>query len=319
MKICLAPRRRPGALVWLCATFVAGGVSGLAHAQSAATSAPSVMLDRFSPGEAGSGWFALDVLDFRGHGRFVASVVTDEAYRPLVVRTASDDISQNVVTNQLATHLQGAVTLADRYRLALSLPLFLVETGNAVDVNGVAYPAPSSGVGDPRLGADARLYRDGAGRIVAAAGVQAELPLGIGGKRYGRESGVRLLPHVAAAGHYGRWAYAARVGVLAHVPRDFSTELPLGTSVQVGAAGGARLWRERLLIGPEIYGSTMVDGDGPFKTRSTPLEALLGAHYASERGFGAGVGVGAGLVQATGTPPFRFVATVNYTPGMNRP
>ena len=58
----------------------------------------------------------------------------------------------------------------------------------------------------------------------------------------------------------------------------------------------------------------MLDGDGPFTRRSTPLELLLGAHYRHESGFGGGLGLGAGLSQATGTPQVRFVFSLSYTP-----
>ena len=58
----------------------------------------------------------------------------------------------------------------------------------------------------------------------------------------------------------------------------------------------------------------MLDGPGPFSRASSPLEVLLGAHYRHESGFGGGLGLGAGLSQAVGTPPFRMVLSLSYTP-----
>jgi hypothetical protein len=289
------------------------GAAGRASAQTV-PEAPSVALDRFSPGEAGSGWFALDVLELRGHMRWVASAVTDEAYRPLISKSTTGDPDQSVVSDQLVTHLQGALLLKDRFRIAVSLPVVLVESGDAVVVGGVAYPTPGSGIGDPRIGGDVRLFGDEHGPLVGAAGLQVDIPLFLGARSYSREDTLRLSPHFAVAGRRGIWAYAGRVGLLAHVPRDFSSDLPLGTNLQIAGAAGAHLWHERLLVGPEVYGSTMLDGDGPFKARSTPLEALLGAHYAHESGLGAGLGVGFGLTNATGTPPFRLLLNVSYSP-----
>jgi OmpA-OmpF porin, OOP family len=313
MKLSLCARRW-----WVGAAFTLAVVSasGVAHGQTL-TSAPSVALDRFSPAEAGSGWFALDALDLRGDWRWTASVVTDEAYRPLVLRAADGSVAGNVVTNQLATYVQGSVVVRDRWRFALSLPIFLVESGATVAVSGYGYPTPASGIGDPRLGADVRLFGDERGRVVGAAGLQADVPLFIGSSSYGREGTLRLRPHFSIAGRQSIWSYASRIGILAHLPRELESELPLGTSVEVAAAAGAYLWRDQILIGPEIYGSTMIDGDGPFVARSSPLEALLGAHYLNADGFGAGLGLGAGLVQATGTPPWRLLASFNYTPGSN--
>jgi hypothetical protein len=290
---------------------------GRALAQTASPPAPSVALDRFAPGEAGSQWFALDALDLRGRGRWIASVVIDEAYRPLLLRSTTGGADQAVVSDQLVTYLQGAVFLADRLRLAVSLPLILVESGQPVVVGGVAYPQPEAGVGDPRLGADVRLFGDEKGPVVGAAGLQVDVPLHLGDRRYGRENDLRLDPHFAVAGRLGpsgRLVYAGRVGLLCHLPRDLQNGIPRGTDLELAAAVGVQLWRDQLLLGPELYGGTMLDGNGPFATSSSPLEVLLGGHYRNPNGFGAGVGVGAGLVQATGTPPLRVLFAFNFTP-----
>ena len=290
---------------------------GKALAQTTLPQAPSVALDRFSPGEAGSQWFALDVLELRGRGRWIASVVVDEAYRPLILRSTTGGADQAVVSDQLVTHLQGAVLLADRLRLAVSLPLVLVESGQAVVVGGVGYPQPEAGVGDPRLGADVRLFGNEHGSIVGAAGLQVGVPIHLGDRRYGRENDLRLDPHFAVAGRLGPSGlvvYAGRVGLLSHLPRDLSNGIPRGTDLELAAAVGVRLWRDQLVLGPEMYGGTMLDGNGPFATGSSPLEVLLGGHYRHPSGFGAGVGVGAGLVQATGTPPLRILFAVNFMP-----
>lgn len=290
---------------------------GRAVAQTTTPQAPSVALDRFSPGEAGSGWFALDALNLRGRGRWDVSVVVEDAYRPLVLRSTDGGPDQAVVSDQLVTHLQGAVFLADRVRLGLSLPLVPVESGEPVVVGGVAYPRPEAGIGDPRIGADVRLFGTETGPLVGAAGLQAEVPIHLGDRRYGRENDLRLVPHFALAGQVGPsgiLVYAGRVGLLAHLPRDLGSGLPRGTDLELAGAAGVQLLRNQLMLGPEIFGATMLDGNGPFAKSSSPLELLVGGHYHNANGFGAGVGVGAGLVQATGTPPLRLLLSLNFTP-----
>jgi hypothetical protein len=143
-----------------------------------------------------------------------------------------------------------------------------------------------------------------------------DIPLFLGGRHYGHEESLRLRPYFAAAGERGWLAYAGRAGFLIHAPRDLSSELPLGTSFEIAGAVGARLWHRRILVGPELFASTMLDGPGPFSRGTSPLEILLGAHYRHESGFGAGLGLGTGLSQAVGTPPFRMVLSVSYTPTM---
>jgi hypothetical protein len=302
------------------ALVVLASAGGTAAAQTAAPQANSVALDRFSPGEAGSEWFALDTLNLRGRARWDASVVVDDAYHPLVLRSTAGGPAQAVVSDQLVTYLQGAVFLADRLRLALSLPLILVESGESVVVGGAVYPEPEAGVGDPRIGADVRLFGSEKGPLVGAAGLQADIPIHLGDRRYGRENDLRLGPHFAVAGRLadlgqvGALVYAGRVGLLAHLPRDLSSEIPRGTDLELAGALGLRVWRDQLLLGPELYGATMLDGDGPFAKSSSPLEVLFGGHYHNANGFGAGVGVGAGLAQAAGTPPVRFLLALNFTP-----
>jgi OOP family OmpA-OmpF porin len=304
-------RVRPlGAVVAMIVSLLAGK----AVAQTVAPAAPSVVLDRFSPSEAGAGWFTADELRWRGHLTWVAGVVTDEAYRPLVARSSTRAPDQIVVSNQLTTHLQGALTIAERYRVAISLPLVLVESGDAAVVGGTTYPTPGAGVGDPRLGGSVRLFQDWRGRVSGAAGLQLDIPVFLGGRRYGREGSLRARPYFAVAGERDWLAYAGRVGLLVHAPRDLSSELPLGTNLEIGGAVGARLWNRRVLVGPELYASTMLDGDGPFTRRSTPLELLLGAHYHHESGFGGGLGLGGGLSQATGSPEVRFVFSLSFAP-----
>jgi len=302
------------------AIVVLGIGGGRVIAQTTAPQAKSVALDRFSPGEAGSEWFALDTLNLRGRARWDASVVVEDAYHPLVLRSTDGSSEQTVVNQQLVMYLQGAVFLADRVRVALSLPLVLLESGQPVVVNGAAYPQPEAGVGDPRIGADVRLFGSEKGLVVGAAGLQADLPIHLGNRRYGRENDLRLGPHFAVAGRLadvgqlGSLVYAGRIGFLLHLPRDLDSELPRGTDLELAGALGLRLWRNQLLLGPELYGSTMLDGNGPFAKSSSPLEVLLGAHYHNANGLGAGIGIAAGLVQATGTPPLRFLIALNFTP-----
>ncbi len=309
----MSRRIRPKLLVALWSFALGALAAGRAQAQAIPT-APPVVLDRFSPADAGAGWFTADELSWRGHLTWVAGVVTAEAYRPLIAKSETGGPDQVIVSNQLTTHLQAALTIADRYRVSLSLPLVLVESGNAAVVAGTAYPAPEPGIGDPRLGGTVRLFSDGRGLVTGAAGLQVDIPLFLGVRRYGREETLRLRPYFAAAGQHGWLTYAGRAGFLFHAPRDLSSELPLGTNVEIAGAVGARLWHQRILVGPELFASTMLDGPGPFARASSPLEVLFGAHYRNESGYGGGLGLGAGLSQAVGTPPFRLVLSVSYTP-----
>jgi outer membrane protein OmpA-like peptidoglycan-associated protein len=87
--------------------------------------------------------------------------------------------------------------------------------------------------------------------------------------------------------------------------------------VQLGGAFGLRALNERLLIGPEVWASTVVsdDGDGLLRRKTTPFEAIMGAHYDVTPRWRVGGGVGPGLSRGLGTPAVRVLASVEWVPG----
>jgi outer membrane protein OmpA-like peptidoglycan-associated protein len=79
---------------------------------------------------------------------------------------------------------------------------------------------------------------------------------------------------------------------------------------------GLRLADDKLLLGPEAYGSTVVEG-GAFRTAATPLEILFGGHYQFADDWRAGLGFGPGIVRGDGAPLFRAVASIEWAPAYN--
>jgi outer membrane protein OmpA-like peptidoglycan-associated protein len=86
----------------------------------------------------------------------------------------------------------------------------------------------------------------------------------------------------------------------------------LGSEWLLGAAAGVRMLHERLLLGPEIWGGTLVSSSlGWFDKEGTPVEALAGAHY-RVHGFDFGLGAGPGLSRGFGTPALRMLASLQW-------
>src|SRR5205085_3192762 len=77
-------------------------------------------------------------------------------------------------------------------------------------------------------------------------------------------------------------------------------------------AAGLHLADRKLLVGPEVYGTTYTDD--PFKTRSTPLEIVLGAHYQITPDFRVGAGIGTGLTRGYGAPQLRALLSIEWQP-----
>ena len=77
----------------------------------------------------------------------------------------------------------------------------------------------------------------------------------------------------------------------------------LGSELTYSAAVGARLAEKRLVVGPELYGSTVVTDSSSFFGRPTsPLELIFGGHYRATAAWRLGAGAGPGLSRAFGTP-----------------
>jgi OOP family OmpA-OmpF porin len=82
-----------------------------------------------------------------------------------------------------------------------------------------------------------------------------------------------------------------------------------------GAAAGVRAFDKKLVIGPELWGSTVVTKGQAFSEDGTPLEFLVGGHYTSGP-LRVGAGGGLGITRGFGTPVARWVASIEYTPGI---
>lgn len=303
-------------------SLIVGLVSGAflfaesGHAQlDSGVSNKGFALNRFSPAESGSEWFALDSVGEQGHLRPAASLVLDYARKPLVLVDAEGEEVVGIVDNHFFAHLGGSLVLWDDLRVAVNLPILLVNTGDGGRLNGLNFETDEgAALGDLRLAVDYRLL--GASHEVArlSAGFRLHFPTG-NEDAFAGDDNVRLTPQVMFAGDYDNFAYALRVGLgLRFRDGDFAGET-FNSELQVGAAVGYRLLEDKaLLIGPELLAAPALggDGDGTFGN-TNPVELLFGAHYAINEQWNAGLGVGPGLASGFGSPAFRIVANVVWT------
>ena len=285
----------------------------LAAGRSARAQASGFAVNRFEPSERGSDWFALESLDLRGKVRPAIGVIGDYQLRPLAIYEADGTLRAAPIEHVMTTHIGGSLVLADRIRFGVSMPIVLYQTGDAGRLQGVTYPSPSSeqAIGDVRLGFDVRLFGAYDGPITMALGGQVWLPSGDAAS-YTSDGSVRVQPRATVAGTVGFFTYAARAGVMFRDP-DGSTfaNSPIGHELTYGLSAGARVADKRLVIGPELFGSTVVSDD-PFKTRTTPLEVILGGHYAFPGGARIGLGGGPGLTRGYGAPEVRLLASLEW-------
>jgi outer membrane protein OmpA-like peptidoglycan-associated protein len=83
----------------------------------------------------------------------------------------------------------------------------------------------------------------------------------------------------------------------------------------VAAAIGYRNDDGKLVLGPELFGSTVVtSSEAFFSRRETPFELLFGVHYKPHDDLRIGAGVGRGLTRGFGAPQFRGVLSLEWAP-----
>lgn len=291
----------------------------LASSESKAQVREGFALNRFDPSERGSEWFALETLDLRGHARPALGLVLDWAHRPLAIYDANGDSQTKIVSEQVYLHAGGSIVLWERLRLGVNVPIAIMNDGTTGVLNTTppqTFNAPQgAGIGDIRLGGDVRLLGVYGDPITVAIGGHFYLPTGSRANYTGDET-LRFQPRVVAAGDIGPFVYAAKVAVqIRPDDRTFGTS-KLGSEILFGGAAGLRLADKKLVIGPEVYGST-VFGEA-FDRLSSPLEGIFGAHYTAGD-FRFGVGGGLGLTRGFGSPVGRLLVNIEWAPQPDAP
>jgi OOP family OmpA-OmpF porin len=280
---------------------------GRAHAQVVSGFAD----DRFEPAGADSAWMTVESLGFEGHLRPAFALVADWGWKPLVAYDGQGNEISPLVRDQLVGHLDAALLLWNRLRVDLNLPVALVNSGHPTLLGTQQFASPDgAALGDVRLGADVVVFRRPARQVVAAVGVQVFVPTGRT-QAFSGDGGVRLWPRLAIAGDHDRFSWAGRVGVQFRPSDSCGCNLAPGTEVDGALAGG---WRPRdgWLVGPELDWSHAISGGAGALHSGTPVELLLGAHYAATPTWTFTAGLGRGLTDGAGAPEFRVVAGAQY-------
>jgi OOP family OmpA-OmpF porin len=266
-------------------------------------------LDRLEPAGAGSPWMTLEALDFDGHLRPTFSAVADWAWKPLVFYDPAGNELAALVHQQAVLRADAAMTLWNRARVDLSLPLVLVDEGSDVRIRALSYGAPSGpAVGDLRLGADVRLFGGPRDPVRAGAGALLFLPTG-STRQFSGDGGLRFWPRLALAGERRRLSWAARAGV--HVRPKCGCDLAPGSELTLGA--GVGWWASpRWSFGAELSGSKSVSGAAAFSQAAPPAELLVRTSVSLPPQWRASLGVAPGLSNGPGSPTVRFVLGVEY-------
>lgn len=282
----------------------------------AAEDAPSLALSALEPTPPGDAFVAVPSPFAGGHLIPRGSVGFDYAHQPLVLESASTE--GNVVGGQGILHVGASVSFWDRLLLSLSMPMLLLEDGDAPSAGGVAFAEPGSfTLGDLRIGARVRIVGTERDPIALGLGAYLHVPTGET-PSFVAEGAVRDTPQLSLGGSIGSFQYAAMGG--------FSIRGGDNPSAVIYAAGaGVTLLERMLTLGVEGFGSTdiqdgyvTVGGERVERTDKTSAELMLEARVRPLRGMidGLSIGVygGPGLSQAIGTPAFRAGGVLRWDP-----
>jgi outer membrane protein OmpA-like peptidoglycan-associated protein len=292
-------------------SFVVLPLALVASQASAQTTGYAV--NRFDPAEKGSDWFSNESLDLRGKLRPALGLVGDYSTNNIAYYNYDGSHQAALVGKQFFMHIGASLTIADRLRLGVSLPVALYQNGQNYTLGTTPLTPPSkAAIGDLRLGADVRLVGEYKDAFTMAIGAQVHLPTGVE-SQYTGDGKVDVQPRLLIAGDLADVAYAAKIGFEFRGRDDVFAGTQLGNNLTGSVALGLRAVDRHLLIGPEFFASTLASQ--AFNHLVTPVEGLLGAHYFVD-GWRFGLGAGGGIGDIYSSPSFRLLMGIEWSPAI---
>ncbi len=311
LALALVPRRARGrrhAPALTAAIAIAAGLAGAAH-PAAAEDRGARAIERYDAASADSAWFAADSLSFAGDWDAAMAMTWHHARRPLVSYDADGMRREVIVADAVAFQAGVSLTLRERLRLTGTAPMTVYQRGDGGTYNGMELVGPTYAFGDVRVAGDVRVVGDADGPLRLAAGLALTLPTG-SRTNYTSDGTFAAEPRAAVAGRLARVEYAAGLGLRLREATELAG-LRFGSELRYAAAAGVRLGAGRVLLGPELFGSTALRRGS---ASGHPLELGLGAHVRATPSLQLGLGATRGLVNAVGAPEQRIFVAASWKP-----
>ena len=294
------------------ASAVVLAAAALAATPALAQGVGDVALGQLEPSQAGDPFVGVPSPFIGGHLVPRVAALIDHASEPLVL-TTDDGGEGTVVGSQTLLHVGASLSVLDRLRADLSLPIALAQGGDSPVLQGAELASPTSAaVGDLRFGVRIRVLGEEEDPFQLAGGVQLHVPTGKAGVYVG-EGALREAPQLLLGGRLPYFVWSASLGALVRSSHNPSM-------LTYGGGAAAVLLDGALQVGPEVFAATPLQdaylkpGDlrSTERERLTNAEVLLSARARLPLGFIAMAGGGLGLSDAIGTPAFRIVGAVGW-------
>lgn len=304
-------RRSPLLLASVAALLAAAAPARAAAAEGFAT-------DRFRPAPAGDAFFSVEAVarpasELDAPPRLNAALVLDYARAPLVLRRPDGEgalEAGQIVRHQAFARVDVAYLVSDRLVAWLDLPCLLATAGDASTEPIVGLRAPSgAALGDVRLGARVRLLGAPDAKLQLGLAHALTLPTGDPAS-YAGDGRVGFDETLVAGGLVDarRGVWSTTVGLRLR-PAHAIVDKRIGNEITFGAAYAMLASKRRVSLGLEAFGAAGI-GAG---TRGVALEVLVAARARVSR-WVFGAAAGPGLTSGPGTPSWRLLATVAWSP-----
>ncbi|MCB9508257.1 MAG: transporter, partial [Myxococcales bacterium] len=264
--------------------------------------------------------FTVHSAEILTNGEWELGLVLNYANDPLIVRRSDTQTLRfgDVVSEQLALDILGAVGIARFLEIGFDIPLILVQTGDRVDgVDGATGAQGGFGVGTVRVVPAITFFdRSRDGGAGPALGIVADLLLPTGSEEDWQGEGFRANPQLAfdyALSSGLRLSLNA--GAMFRPQSDLLSNLNVGNQFTWGVAVDAPVaLDDALRVIGEVHGAAGLTADD-LAVEELPTELLLGVRYVSEAGAAVEAGGGTGLIGGAGSPDFRLFVGVGYAGG----
>ncbi len=298
--------RRVAAIALLATSAATAGPSGEALAQAPAVG--NVNIQAFTPAGGryrvwsveesivGPAWTPFGSLIFHGE------------HDSLRLRAGRHE--ERLVAAQQVADLNIGLGLFDGLQAELNIP-FVVSMESDEDTTSIA-PVSGGGLADMALRVRGRILNNLLGGFGLGLSGGVTLPTGDGASFRG-DPGVGVLVNAIADYRTPSVVLAVNLGARIRtedavlLTRTFGSELTYGVGVET------LLGNDTVTLATELFGRT--DLSDPFGSlENSGLELMFGPKWMVVPGLSVQAAAGAGLVQGTGTPDFRFVAGVQWAP-----
>jgi outer membrane protein OmpA-like peptidoglycan-associated protein len=288
----------------------AAAVGGALCASAPAWAQEGFALSRFEPSFAGDPLFGVASPHVTGDRELHVMALLDYAHDPLVLRgVVSGKNLGSIVSDQVLFHLDATYALWHRLALNLDLPVTF-QRGDKPSYGTLSFGQPSAaGLGDLRVGLRAAILGDPSDPFQLGLGAMVWLPTGTR-SAFASDGFVRGEPQVILGGVATHLVWSVAAGPELRATRQFVNVAP-GSGFRWGVGVGFLPGDGTFQIGPEATGGvTFTDA----ARRTVNAELLVGTRYRFAHDFVVGFGSGVGLGTGAGTPDFRSVASIAYTP-----